>query len=284
MAGNFHNEIVQKISRTYGTLSPGQRKIADFVLKDPAEAACLNNVELAGRCEVSKATATRFARAIGFSSFARFREAQIVSIRSKQSYAQRLSMEMDRDLGSFDVFQSGIEQDLSNLKTTLDCLDEATCCRAVDMILGARRVFAFGAGLSQYVIGVLIHGLEPYCRGNAANIGPMGDANSAVRKIVHCDENDLLISCSMPNYSSDTLEVTELAHSRGASICCITDRATSPLAQFSDVVFYTNVTRKLLPNTVTSAIAITEGIVAAVANRREEGLDVHRTLDARHRS
>ena len=278
----FHSDTAQRVSRAYERLSPGHRRIADFILANPAEAAILNNVELATRCAVSTATATRFARAIGFSSFSDFRGSQIASIRAGCSHAERLSREINEEAAPLDVVRLGLDQDLYNLQTTRDRLDEASCCRAVDMILVAERIFAFGAGLSQYAIGILIHGLEPYCRGNATNIGPMGNGNTAVRRAVHFTGRDLVITCSLPSYTADTIEVTQLARERGASVLCITDRPTSPLTRYADAVFYANATRRLLPNSITSAVAVAEGIIAAVANRRREGLDVHRALDARH--
>lgn len=284
MAGVFHTDIANRVSRTYDVLSPGHRKIADFILRDPTEAAMLNNVELAMRCAVSTATATRFARAIGFSSFAAFRESQIKSLRVGQSHAQRLSQEIDEEASPFDVLRNGLDQDLSNLQTTRDCLDEESSTRAVNMILAAERVFAFGAGLSQYVIGTLIHGLEPYCRGNATNIGPSGSGNTAVRRVVHCNERDLVITCALPRYAADTVEITQIARDKGASVFCITDRPISPLTKYADVMFYADPARRLLPNSITSAVAIAEGIIAAVVNRRKEGLDVHRALDARQRN
>lgn len=282
MAGSFHTDIAQRVSRAYESLSPGHRKIADFVLRNPAEAGMLNNVELARRCEVSSATATRFARAIGFTSFAEFRHAQIQSLCDGQSHAQRLSQEIDEDATSFDVLRNGLEQNLTNLRTARDRLDAESCTRAVDLILAAERIFAFGAGLSQYVIGTLVHGLEPYCRGNATNIGPLGNGDMAIRRVMHCTRRDLLIACSLPRYSADTIEITEIARDKGASVVCITDRPTSPLTKHSDVVFYVDPVRRLLPNSITSAVAIAEGLVAAVVNRRREELEVRRTLDARH--
>ncbi len=282
MVSVFHTDVAHRVSLAYEKLSPGHRKIADFILRNPTEAAMLNNIELATRCEVSTATATRFARAIGFPGFAEFRDSQIEALRAGQSHAQRLSQEIDEEASHFDVVRNGLNQDLRSLQRTLDCLDEASCSRTVDMILSAERIFGFGTGLSQFVVGVLIHGLEPYCRGNATNIGPSGNGNAAFRRVVHCTPRDLVITCALPNYATETVEITETAHSRGASIVCITDRPTSPLTKFADAVFYADATRRLLPNSITSAVAVVEGIAAAVANRRQEELEVHRALDARH--
>ncbi|WEX11008.1 MurR/RpiR family transcriptional regulator [Chelativorans sp. AA-79] len=282
MVRTFYSDVAQRVSKAYATLSPGHRQIADFILKNATEAATMNNVELATRCQVSTATATRFARAIGFASFADFRESQINAMRNDLSHANKLSREIDSAASHFDLVRNGLEQDLSNLHATSSGLDEGTCTRAVDLILKSDRVFAFGAGLSQHAIGVLMHGLEPYCRGNATNIGPMGNGNTAIRRVLHCTENDLVITCSLPHYSADTIEITQIARQKGASVICITDRPTSPLTKHAHEIFYAHSNRRLLPNSITSAVAIAEGIIAAVANRRTEGLAVYRTLDARH--
>ncbi|MHC9237724.1 MurR/RpiR family transcriptional regulator [Pseudooceanicola sp. 502str34] len=265
-------------------MSPGHRQIADFIMKNPSEAATMSNVELARRCEVSTATATRFARTIGFASFAEFRESQVSALRDDLSHATKLSAEIDADASHFDVVRNGLEQDLSNLSATSGGLDEETCSRAIELILNADRVFAYGGGLSQFAIGVLMHGLEPYCRGNATNIGPMGNGNAAIRRVLHSTPRDVVITCSLPHYAPETIEVTQLARERGAGVICITDHPTSPLVRYADAALYAHAGRKLLPNSITSAVAVAEGLVAAIANRRVEGLDLHRRLDARHKA
>ncbi|MBK0327292.1 MurR/RpiR family transcriptional regulator [Rhodobacteraceae bacterium F11138] len=281
MADNYHGEVAQRIATTYEDLSPAHRQIADFILQNPTTAALLNNVELATRCAVSTATATRFARAIGFSQFSEFRDSQIETMRKSESHATRLTKEIDENAGAFDVVNHGMDQDCANLEATRNRLNAQSCADAVEMILEAERIFTFGAGVSQFVSGVLVHGLEPYCRGNAINIGPLGNGSSAMRQVLHCRPGDLVIACSLPHYSTDTIEVAETARARGAQVLCITDRPTSPLSKHGHVTFYADAVRRLLPNSITSAVAVAEGIIAAVANRRSEGMDVHRILDAR---
>lgn len=207
-------------------------------------------------------------------------------MRKSESHATRLTNEIDENADAFDVVNHGLDQDCANLEATRNRLNEQSCAGAVEMILKAERIFAFGAGVSQFVSGVLVHGLEPYCRGNAINIGPLGnDGSSAMRQVLHCRPGDLVIACSLPHYSSDTIEAAETARARGAEVLCITDRPTSPLSKHGHVTFYADAVRHLLPNSITSAVAVAEGIIAAVANRRSEGMDVHRVLDARtHRN
>ena len=279
----YYSEVAQLVAKAYDRLSPGHRRIADFILKHPTEAAMLNNVELAVRCEVSNATANRFPKALGFSGFAEFRISQRDALRTDLSPATKLRDEIDETAGPFDVIQSGLRQDLANLNRTLAGLDEESCTRAIELILTAERIFAFGMGLSRHVAGLLIHGLEPFCRGNATEMGAGGGANSAMRRVVHCGPKDLLILASFPRYSAETLEIARVGRDNGTTIICLTDRPTSPLAKYADVVFYAQAERALLPNSATAAVAIAESIIAAVSNRRSEGINVHRKLAESYR-
>ncbi|NLS07285.1 MurR/RpiR family transcriptional regulator [Rhizobium sp. P32RR-XVIII] len=274
----YYSEVAQLVAKAYDRLSPGHRRIAEFILQHPAEAAMLNNVELAARCEVSNATANRFPKALGFPGFAEFRSSQRDALRTDLSPANKLRDEIDESASHFEVIRNGLQQDLGNLETTLAGIDEASCARAVELILSAERIFAYGAGLSRYIAGLLIHGLEPFCRGNATDIGAAGGANSALRRVVHCNKKDLLIIASFPRYAADTLEIAKIGRENDATIICLTDRPTSPLSKYADIVFYAQADRKLLPNSVTAAVALAEGIIAAVANRRSEGINVHMRL------
>lgn len=274
----YYSEVAQLVAKAYDRLSPGHRRIAEFILQHPAEAAMLNNVELAARCEVSNATANRFPKALGFPGFAEFRSSQRDALRTDLSPANKLRDEIDESASHFEVIRNGLQQDLGNLETTLAGIDEASCTRAVELILSAERIFAYGAGLSRYIAGLLIHGLEPFCRGNATDIGAAGGANSALRRVVHCNKKDLLIIASFPRYAADTLEIAKIGRENNATIICLTDRPTSPLSKYGDIVFYAQADRKLLPNSVTAAVALAEGIIAAVANRRSEGINVHMRL------
>jgi DNA-binding MurR/RpiR family transcriptional regulator len=282
METKYHSEVASRIGKAYQDLSAGHRQIADFILKSPAEAAMMTIVELASRCNVSNATANRFAKAIGFKGFADFRASQMDALRMDMAPAEKLRTEIDENASNFDIIRNALKQDLDNLQNTLDGLDEASCRRAVDLILAAQRIFTFGSGISYYIAGMLTHGLEPFCRGNVSMMGATGGATAAYRRLVHSDENDLIVLVSFPRYSPGTVELAEAARRRNTRVLCITDSPTSPLTRYADEVLFAQAKRSLLPNSATSAFALVEGIVAAVANRRSEGADVHLRLAQRY--
>lgn len=279
---DFYSDTANRISRAYSALSPSHKRIADFVLGAPAESAMMTIEELAKACRASIATANRFAKAIGFEGFAEFRAHQMEAVKVALAPVEKLKAGLDGSASAFDIIANGLVQDVANLEQTRETLTSETCMKAVEMILGARRVFTYGAGISYHIAGILTHGLEPFCRGNISMMGAIGGFNAALRRLVHADENDLVIFISFPRYAPDTLELLDEAKQRGLRILCITDRPTSPLAGPADVALYAQTERRLLPNSGTAAFALVDGLAAAVANRRQEGIDVQMRLAKRY--
>ncbi|MBE0532203.1 MAG: MurR/RpiR family transcriptional regulator [Rhodospirillales bacterium] len=278
----YYSDTANRIAHAYALLSKSHKKIADFVLGAPAEAAMMTIDELAKACLVSNATANRFAKAIGFDGFADFRARQIEAIKQTLAPVEKLKAGRDGSASSFDIISDSIRHDLENLEKTRETLAPESCGKAVDLILAAERIFIFGSGISYYIAGILTHGLEPFCRGNVSMMGTTGGVNSALRRLVHAGERDLAIFISFPRYAPDTLELVEAARRQGARILCITDRPTSPLARYADVALYVQAERRLLPNSATAAFALADGLAAAVANRRREGVDIQMRLAARY--
>lgn len=278
MSGTYHSDVARRVAQHYDDLSQGHRQIAQMLLDHPVELASLNNVDLAERCGVSVATANRFAKAIGYSGFAEFRAAQIAALREQTSHADRLISEIDPGASHSEVMRNGLMQDLENLRTTYDGLEDESCAAATDLILGARRILVFGSGISFYVAGILVHGLEPFCNGDIHLAGAVGGSLAARRQLVQCRPGDVFMPISVPKYARDTIELTQMARDRGAKVLVLTDHPTSPLVKLADVTLYAETYRRLIPNSMTAFVALAGGLVATVANQRGESEGVRQAL------
>ncbi len=279
---NFYSDTARRISRAYSLLSKSHKRIADFILGAPGESATMTIEELAKACHVSIATANRFAKAIGFDGYTEFRAHQIEALRQTIAPVEKLKADKYGSATSFDIIADGVSQDVANLEKTRETLTAESCDKAVELILAAERIFTYGSGISYHIAGILTHGLEPFCHGNVTMMGATGGVNSAHRRLVHAGVKDLVVLISFPRYAADTQELLESAKERGTKILCITDRPTSPLAADADVALYVPAERRLLPNSGTAAFSLVDGLAAAVANRRQEGIDVQMRLVARY--
>jgi len=66
-------DLVSRIQRVEGRLSPAERQVATAVAADFEAATRLTIAELAGRAGVSQPSVTRFCRSVGCASFADFK-------------------------------------------------------------------------------------------------------------------------------------------------------------------------------------------------------------------
>lgn len=266
----FHSDIAARIAQLYGDLSPGYRLLADFLLANPAQSAALSNVELAENAKVSPATASRFAKVLGYSGFNEFRKAQVEALSTGMSIGPAVKLDRERrsDATAGDLMRAGLRDDLTNLTLTMESLSDEACEAAVSAILGARRIFCYGGGLSNVVMGLLTYGLEPFCGGNIHQIQASHGMSASLRKLAYLDGQDLFITAAFPRYSVETMEITQIMRDQGVQILAITDRPSSPLASLAGLTLYASSSRALLPNSSAAAVAMIEGLVMAVANRR----------------
>lgn len=93
-----HGAIHACIARQYSNLSKSHRKTADYVLSNMLRAATLPIDQLAIAAGISIATANRFARALGFDSYPRFRaevvnslDAVFTPVAYRQTHDEQLS-------------------------------------------------------------------------------------------------------------------------------------------------------------------------------------------------
>lgn len=272
MHPTFHSDVASRIAQIYGDLSPGYQQIADYLLANPAQAASQTNVELAENSGVSPATANRFAKVLGYSGFQEFRKAQVEALYSGMSLgpAVKLDRERRKEASAGDLIREGLRVDVDNLTRTMESLSDEACEQAVTMILGARRIFCYGGGLSNVLMGLLNYGLEPFCGGNVHLIQASHGMSASLRKLAYLGAEDLFITAAFPRYSVETLEICQIMHGQGVKILAVTDRPSSPLASVADLTLYASSSRALLPNSSAAAVAMIEGLVMAVANRRAE--------------
>ena len=66
-------DVLMRIRRHLPYLKPALKKVANHILEDPGRAKLQKIKEVAGACQVSEATVTRFVKALQFRSFPEFK-------------------------------------------------------------------------------------------------------------------------------------------------------------------------------------------------------------------
>ncbi len=203
-------------------------KIAGAILDDIGFAASASIDQLAARAGVSKAALSRFARLMDCEDLRelRLKLARASAVGSRFLETTPLTAKAPRFFGQI---VGDIER---SLHRHLAVFDEARFSAAVDLIVSAQKIHAFGMGGCstllasevQYRLVRLGYPVSAYhdpvlMRIAAAALGPQ----------------DLLVVLSITGISPDLLATAHLARAYGARLLAIT-RADSPLAEVADIL------------------------------------------------
>ncbi|MFD1624845.1 MurR/RpiR family transcriptional regulator [Azospirillum griseum] len=266
-------DVANRITQAYPTFSSGNRRAADYVLRNPLEVVAMSIEGLAEHSGTSSATITRFVRTLGYASYSEFRAALASALRHTMAPVDSFADTRTAAGGPFATFAAALAMQANNLQSTRDTLEEPTVTGAIEVLLNARRIYLAGSGASYHIASYLEDGLALYL--NAAVIfgGARGDPQRAVRHMMSAGAEDVVLAVSIPRYARSTVDLCTFAKKRGATLVALTDVPTSPLARIADICLYTPARALLLPNTPTAAFAVADALITTVARERPEAVE-----------
>ena len=231
-------DLLADIRGELPNLAPAERRVAEAVLDDPAQAAKLSIGALAERARTSVTTVMRFCRAVGLASYPQLRLA-LAGAAAREDALRGDRAWSSTDISATDSLRQVVEKVIYNearsLEETGAKLDVATLERAVDAVAGARRIDIFGVGASGFVGQDLHQKLH--------RIGRMAfvwtDVHAALTASALLGPADVAIGISHSGTTSDTIAPLQAAAGRGATTIALTNFARSPIAESADLLLTT---------------------------------------------
>ncbi|GGV38883.1 transcriptional regulator [Streptomyces griseoflavus] len=220
-------------------LSPGQRRIAQYLIEHITEAAFLSITDLADRVGVSQPSVTRFASAVGFSGYPALRE-RLQSL----TLGTRAGGPAEEARGN--ELQAAVDAEIENLENLRRDLADA------DRIIEAGRRLSASTPLT--VLGLRISvSLAEYFAYAARRVHPdvrlvTRGGSVAYDALLQSREagGTWVLAFSMPRHAQETLTAVRVARSAGLKVALITDLALGPVADEADVTFATGTGSRLV--------------------------------------
>lgn len=269
----YESPLMLQFIELLPTLKPALRKVAEYILRDPLQAATMNIHELGASTGASTAAVHRFAKAAGFDGFIGLRHALLINLREWVSPAVDLREAMlDLDAGHFSLLQQ-VRQAKQNLDGVIDNNPPATFDAVVEAMESARRLYIIGFGNSFHLAGLLGAFLIPF--GNDITvISNDGGIDITAHRIAPITADDALLALSLPPYTRETVHLARYAKSKGARILALTDAPMSPLAALADHALYTPPIHPVLRNSKIALLSVIEALVAAIQLRHQPRIDL----------
>jgi len=256
------------VAEHYERLSPGQRRVIDRLLADTRYAAVVSAPQLAHEVGVSESTVTRAAQTLGFAGY------PDLQARLRQRFVDGVPERVEAslvDLGDTPAAAAirVMLEDAESVRATAEDLDPAVLSDIVDLLVGARRVYVFGArgsfGLA-LILGIGLRLLLPDARLLSQTGGDLPD------QLVDMSAADVLVAVSFRRVDRATVDVLKQAGRVGATIVGIGDHLSSPVARTASRMLVA----RLGPLRLMPSYAVGASLVNAVAT----GVSVRRHGDS----
>ncbi|MFG2333217.1 MurR/RpiR family transcriptional regulator [Streptomyces sp. NPDC048604] len=248
-------------------LSPGQRRIAQYMTDHLTEAAFLSITDLAERVGVSQPSVTRFATSLGFSGFPALREAlQPIALSAVAAAPEAADLRTDRG----NELQAAVDAEIDNLESLRRVLADT------DQVLDVGRELARSMPLT--VLGLRISvSLAEYFAYAARRIHP--DVRVVTRggsvsydTLLQSREagGSWVLAFAMPRHAQETLAALRAARRIGLKIALITDLAHGPLVEEADAVFTAATGSRLVFDSYAAPQLVAASLLQAMADADPE--------------
>jgi RpiR family transcriptional regulator, carbohydrate utilization regulator len=237
-----------RIRSHYNSLSPVQKKLADYITASREALPALDLKQLARKARVSSATVTRFCHAIGFAGFHEFKMASAQELVSLPLVFEDFDPSDDDESRISKVFAAYIQ----SLIDTRALLSVPNLVELADRIKRARQVTVFGIGSSGSIAVAASHRLALLGVPCQAHTDPYEQTIAASTLTTE----DVAIGISHSGTSRITVDTLRLARKQGAFTVAITNHANSPLARVASMSLLTSLhERKVHVASLTSRVA-----------------------------
>lgn len=242
------------------------RQCAEYLAAHSDRIAVSTVADLAAGAGVPPSALMRFCQVMGFTGFSDmqrlFREAYAPGL---PDYATRLANLKAQAAGSpAALLAEFIEAGRSSLESLAKSTDDAALARAVALLAGAETVHLVGLRRAFPVASYLAYVFD-----KMAVSAMLHDGVGALDHSFALRPGDALLAISFAPYSEETLGLAQQAQARGLPVVALTDRGTSPLARFSDVVLTVQEVDFGAFRSLSATIALALTLAVAVGSARE---------------
>ncbi|MCL2381813.1 MAG: MurR/RpiR family transcriptional regulator [Treponema sp.] len=257
-------QFLEAIKKAMSSMTHSQKKVADYIFKNPMQAAFSTVDEIARTAKVSTTTVVRLALTLNYSGFVDLQKELQAYLNTISRPSVRLEMNLINVEKRNNIIADIAQQQMENISKTYANLSDESIMRAVEKLTSARHIYIFGQRSCYGVCHYMAYNINRTLANCDFIYNNSSDYIESLRRI---DSRDVVITMSMPRYVKNVFRFTELAHKRGAFIISISDGYSSPLVPLSDIFFSAEVASKGFHNAMTSTLFIAEVLIGFLVTK-----------------
>ena len=260
-------DILEQISAKYKTLTPRQRKVAEYLFHNLDQAILLNSTQIAAKAGVSQATVTRFITGLGFSGFSKFKRAIGRKILADFSTSTRLVESAKTLEGRISPFTDILRRDIENIGALSAQISQESFEEAVEKLCTAKNLYILGLRSSYALAFYLAFDLRFFLSSvRLIDLG-VGDIPERLRD---AGPQDVLVVISFKRYTRESVRITQKVRKKGTFILGITNSELSPIAQLSHMALIAETRIPAYFESFTAPMSLLNALITAIAIKERE--------------
>ena len=262
------DKIHKFYKENYKTLTKGEKKIAEFLVKNPKKVILLSALDLGKEIGVSDASVLRFSKTMGFNKFNDFKNYIALEL-SETSPDDRIVKNWDNFNSKNDIANKIVNADLENIKEFLLNVDFDQVNEAVEMIDEAKKIYFLGIGSSRAISQFMFwHVKRLGFNAECVNEGGLG----LYEAFSHIKKGDVVIIFAFPRFLNDEIKAVKLAKEKKAKIITITSNVFSEISFLSNIVFKISVENNVFFNSYIVPMELCNIILTALFEKNKTSI------------
>lgn len=225
--------VIIKINTMKNQLTSIEKRIAEYILKDPEAIKNLNTYQVAKNCKTSQASIVRFAKKLGFKGFPDFKLSlsQDIGNRKAESHVNIIHEEIKPE-DSFEIVGKKVAHaNITAVNNTYEITDFKELENAVKVIAQADKIMVVGVGFSGIVAKDFYYKLLEL--GKHAIME--NDTHTQLSCLSSMGKNDLLFVISHSGKTVQMYDIAKVAKDRGIKIISMTSIVPNPISDLADI-------------------------------------------------
>ena len=253
--------IIASLKDEIKNLTNSERKVANYIIKDPHEIMFDTINELAQKVNTSTTTIMRLAHKLGYSGYTELQRDLQSYIKDEKAPQSRLTSNLQK-IESENLWSKTIDFHINQLSQLGTQLDENTIKKVVQLIGNAENTYCTcvrsGLPAGQYLTQNVNR-----IKGNCKLI--VADVSDWIDEVISMNSNDVLVAISYPRYAKRINDFVKIAKEQQVKTIIFTDTYSSPLVDYADILIPCDSESLAFHNSPITTLIVIDYIINALA-------------------
>jgi DNA-binding MurR/RpiR family transcriptional regulator len=215
-------------------LTNSEKKVAEFILKNPEKLMGLSIAELSELSGGSQAAAIRLCKSLGVKGYKDLMIQVAGDLREREIKNEDYYQEISQYDTVEDIVRSVSQNNMQSINDTLKVLDVGMVAKAVEALNGAKRIFFYGLGASNLIA---LDAQHKFMRINKTCFS-FTDPDMQLTSSSMLNQDDIVVGISYSGKTTHVLSCIQSAKAVGANTITITKYGNNPIGRCADISLF----------------------------------------------